>query len=785
MPAVGPALALTKGKSRQARCRESEIAMRLRKWNQVILPALALIFALAAPSLVRAETGTPAAQSAQSFENGRSYGYVRTLEGEATLLHSPVEGAKSLSLNQPIMVGDEVAVGPGSRLELALPDRTVLRLAGGSQVRLDHLAFSADSSDRTTLLRLMAGEAQMVVPSSSLGDELPRIDTANATVYIEQPGSYRIGVSSNAQTEVVVREGYAEVLTPDGSAIVRDDEEAWVEGANNVRVALRQAGAFDRLEDWGTQLDQQAQVATTPYVSPALGYESSSLAGAGSWVSVSGRNAWRPYVPSGWRPYQDGRWLYTPSGWTWVAAQPWGWITGHYGSWDYAPEYGWLWYPGSVYSPAWVYWYWGSNYVGWCPIGVYANYYSPLMDWNEGVFWVLYGGVRAPWDYDDVYWTYSRCGDFSGHHHHYWSSPQLRRNYEGKAVPRGILTTNTRGVLPRDLGRPGGALRALATRPHRGGGSASGTKVPDLTAFVARRPDLPLAVRQAIRSNRPALGLATGGSGGSAVRTVDSAPGRPHGAPVVEPRVPNPRVPDPGLPPVPSAWRSRIAGEPGVTAPAVRPNDWRTAGHTAPVERPSAAARTRAVAPRGANPAPAAGNWRSLGSREPVKVRTGHGSTAASPGRGFASATQGWRLGRPAGATTSRSVPGGSRVIPPQNLQGWHGERSYILHGPTVYRAPRPTTGSASTVRAPQIPVVRRVIDGVRGLSRSMSAPYARPSSPSRQPSGSRYSAPRSYRAPVSRGRPSGGGRSMSRAPSHSGGGAARTRHSSGGSHPH
>ncbi|HKI85208.1 MAG TPA: FecR family protein, partial [Thermoanaerobaculia bacterium] len=233
--------------------------MSTRHWNRSRPPLIAMtaiVAALCMPAASRGDITTPGQEQAQPIENGRSYGYVRTLEGRATMAHSSLPGEKSVAVNQPLLVGEEIAVASGSRLELMLSDHNAVRLAGGSEVRLERMAFSADSEDRTTLLRLLAGEMQIVVSGQSLGDQLPRIDTANATVYIEQPGSYRVGILNGSRTEVVVRDGYAEVLTPDGSAIVRDNEEAWVEGSSNVRVALRQAEALDRLEGWGDELDQ-------------------------------------------------------------------------------------------------------------------------------------------------------------------------------------------------------------------------------------------------------------------------------------------------------------------------------------------------------------------------------------------------------------------------------------------------------------------------------------------------------------------------------------------------
>src|SRR5688500_4678398 len=73
-----------------------------------------------------------------------SYGYVRSLEGAATLAPAGGGGSEELNLNQPLMAGDRVIVGPRSRLELALADYNLVRLDEGSDLLLEQLAVSAE-----------------------------------------------------------------------------------------------------------------------------------------------------------------------------------------------------------------------------------------------------------------------------------------------------------------------------------------------------------------------------------------------------------------------------------------------------------------------------------------------------------------------------------------------------------------------------------------------------------------------------------------------------------------
>lgn len=98
--------------------------------------------------------------------------------------------------------------------------------------------------------------------------------------------------------------------------------------------------------------------------------EFSVLAGYGEWADVAPYGqVWRPYVIDGWQPFSDGYWAWTSAGWTWVSYEPYGWLVYHYGDWDYDPDFGWFWIPGTVWSPARVRWYTYGGYVGWAPIG--------------------------------------------------------------------------------------------------------------------------------------------------------------------------------------------------------------------------------------------------------------------------------------------------------------------------------------------------------------------------------------------------------------------------------
>lgn len=465
-----------------------------------------LVRAGLALGLLALATAGPAAAGSDE-----SYGYFRALDGSATLIQAGSGNRTPAEINQPVMAGDRILVPDDSRIEIVLPDRNLLRLDGGTEVTLEQLAASPDRDDPTTVLRLQEGNLLLTVLADSLGDQLPRVDTANASVYPQDYGTYRITASQGTWTEVTVRRGKAEVVAGGRSETVRADETATVDGERSASIEVDSAAAADSLERWAGRLQDEARYASAndSYLDDSLRYQAAPLARYGAWISISGRSYWRPRVDAGWRPYSQGRWTYTPAGLTWVSYEPWGWVPYHYGSWDYLPSYGWVWQAGYTWSPAWVYWYWGPSYVGWCPTGYYTSYYRHDYSYfRSGV----YGWAGGSWDHWN-HWTFVGTDYFRGHRNGYYDGREGREGREGRhddwnvgrhAVPvdelrrhgpldRGVVTTDTRPLRPDTWDDPRHGMRVLTESPG-GRPRNSGGELPDVTPFIERRHELPAGV---------------------------------------------------------------------------------------------------------------------------------------------------------------------------------------------------------------------------------------------------------------------------------------------------
>ena len=173
------------------------------------------------------------------------------------------------------------------------------------------------------------------------------------------------------------------------------------------------APSSDDFERWFLNRAERFGSYNSKYMDRRLSYWSDDLDDHGRWVFATGIGwSWRPYVAVGWRPYHNGYWYNRGGCLTWVSYDPWGWGTYHYGRWAFDPGYGWVWVPGYGYSPAWVYWMYGSGYVGWAPAGWWDCYrpyynwaYNPYRHYGQRFGFGFYGRVRVS-DLDLRPWTF-------------------------------------------------------------------------------------------------------------------------------------------------------------------------------------------------------------------------------------------------------------------------------------------------------------------------------------------------------------------------------------------
>lgn len=275
-------------------------------------------------------------------------------------------------VNMPVTEGDRIGTTEG-RAEIHMGRGKYLRLDW--HTKMDFLDFPSPAS-YLTRLQVWRGNIFFSIPSLKKEKEI-EIHTEDASLYVLEPGLYRIDVRGD-ETEIMVFRGLLEAAGETGSVLIREAQrlEA-LKGYFPGRPSPFTAVASDSFERWneGRDMEVRKRMARR-YLPEELTDFEYELALFGQWTYIF------PYgyvwVPGGiavdWRPYWHGRWMWVPAcGWTWLSYEPWGWATAHYGRWNWSVSFGWYWIPTTVWGPAWVHWYTGYDYVAWAPAGYWSR----------------------------------------------------------------------------------------------------------------------------------------------------------------------------------------------------------------------------------------------------------------------------------------------------------------------------------------------------------------------------------------------------------------------------
>ena len=351
-----------------------------------------------------AQPGGPSGEAPAKTDQGVAR--VSLIHGDVSTQRGDSGDWSAAVLNQPVMTGDKVSTGDGARTELQLDFANILRLGPNSKANLANL------TQKDIQIQLGQGIANFTVSKDSEAE--PEIDTPNVSVHpAHHDGVFRIEVRPDGDTLVIVRQGEAQIATPQGSAEVRSGEMATVRGnADSAQYKISQAPDRDDWDRWNSDRDHMIRNASSWRHTNQYYTGSQDLDAYGNWENVPDYgDVWVPNEPDGWVPYRDGNWTYEPYyGWTWVGYEPWGWAPYHYGRWF---PYGgaWAWWPGPVYagynpfwSPAYVSFFgWGGGFgfgfgyggwggFGWLPIGP-CDYFHPWWGGYRGRFgWAGRGG---------------------------------------------------------------------------------------------------------------------------------------------------------------------------------------------------------------------------------------------------------------------------------------------------------------------------------------------------------------------------------------------------------
>ena len=317
---------------------------------------------------------------------------ISLIQGEVSARRGDTGDWAAAAPNQPLVGGDRISTGDGSKAEVQLDHSNILRLGNNAQVKI---ATVERAKIERAQIQVQVGQGLAYYSVFEDSEAEVEIDTPNAAVRpTSKEGIYRIEVNG-FETHVIVRAGAADISTPQGSTHVETGQAATVRGTTDeAGSVLGGAPSNDSWDSWNNDRDGEIRNAQSWNYTNRYYVGSEDLDAYGHWINVPdyGR-VWAPTVAGNWSPYRAGRWVSEPHwGWTWVSHEPWGWTPYHYGRWFLYGK-SWVWWPGPVdgdgnYRPEWAPAYVsffglgghrgssaGFGSVGWLPIGPGDSFY--------------------------------------------------------------------------------------------------------------------------------------------------------------------------------------------------------------------------------------------------------------------------------------------------------------------------------------------------------------------------------------------------------------------------
>ena len=155
-----------------------------------------------------AEPGGPSGEAPAQTDQGVAR--VSLIHGDVSTQRGDSGDWSAATLNQPVMTGDKVSTADNARTELQLDFANIIRLGPNSKANLSNL------TKKQIQIQLAEGIANYTVSKDSEAE--PEIDTPNVSIHpAHHDGVFRVEVRPDGDTIVIVRQGEAQIATPQGS----------------------------------------------------------------------------------------------------------------------------------------------------------------------------------------------------------------------------------------------------------------------------------------------------------------------------------------------------------------------------------------------------------------------------------------------------------------------------------------------------------------------------------------------------------------------------------------
>ena len=258
--------------------------MKLR--NRVMLGIAVLLLALPFPGWGQDE----------ETEDGPGLGVARVslTNGDVSMRHGDEGDWVQATVNSPLVEGDSISTGPGSRAEVQLDYSNLVRLGPDSEVNIASLA------NRQFRVQVARG---MVTYSELRGGEADvDIETPLVAVRPGKNGRYHVQVHGEDEVWVTVRKGEAQVASTVGVETLKKGQRMIVRGgtAEEPEFQIAKSLPNDEWDEFNERRDKQLNKSKSyRNVSTSI-YGAEDLDDSGRWSYVTGYgNCWFPRVDYG------------------------------------------------------------------------------------------------------------------------------------------------------------------------------------------------------------------------------------------------------------------------------------------------------------------------------------------------------------------------------------------------------------------------------------------------------------------------------------------------------
>ncbi len=270
---------------------------------------------------------------------------ITVIEGRLERFDSETQEWVVTVVDAPVGNGDQLFAGVGARVEVLIPNNTMLRMGGETEARFISLTETLTEIDifsGTARLYNNSSQADIIATTQFGRIEIPsgasvdlNIDDEAVEIFPLEDTVYFTGNRSSGRHEIIAGSdslmAYSDRVMPSRGSVDRS-WHAW----NRDRDAL-----------WAER--GQTAGESRDYLPVSLHDEAYILNTHGSWYRVYYEGDyyrfWRPrYVDVGWSPFSVGMWMTWRGDRVWIPREPFGYITHHYGNWINAHGT-WYWAP--------------------------------------------------------------------------------------------------------------------------------------------------------------------------------------------------------------------------------------------------------------------------------------------------------------------------------------------------------------------------------------------------------------------------------------------------------